>query len=314
MIQRISAVCIVVFSGSFLTAENVADPFKAANVDAPGHCPICVMKTDGSELRVVADLGKGKFGGSPQFSGDNKHIAFDVWLKEDSGASQAKVFTVDLATKKLKELTTGSMPCWVPGEEEEQHVSFFRHGRDFGLWVVGLDGKGLKRLNRNGNCPRFSPNGKLYAYNRLGQRGGIVVTNLADGEHDLVAPNQDVNGVATYMHGFAWSPDSKKIVAQVRLPGVDDYEVHLVDTETREIDRRAIVTAETFSWSPDGKKILFYMTPKGEKLAQLYTFDVEGDKPPAKVPGQPKNRGNTSGSYSSDGKWIVFASALPEDN
>lgn len=285
------------------------DPFKAAKVDAPGHCPICVLKTDGSELRVVADLGKGRYGGSPMFSSDNKHIAFDAWLKEDSGATQAKVFVVDIATKKLKELTTGSMPCWIPKDGDVDSVAFFRHGRDFGLWVVDLKGEGLKRLNQNGNCPRFSPDGKSIAYNRLGGSGGIVVTNLADGEHKLIAPNQSADGRCTYMHGFAWSPDGKKIVAQVKYPN-DTYEVHIVDAESLEIDRRIMQTANNFSWSPDGKRILFTTKVKGEKFSQLFTFDVEGDKPPTKVVGQPKNRDNEIGGFSSDGKWIVFSSAL----
>jgi len=301
------------------------DAFKVAKVDGPNRCPICVINVDGSNLGIVTDLGEGKYAGSPMVSPDGKYVAFDAWLSDDKGATRAKVFTVRLDGGGLKELTMGSMPSWLPiaklagvsedeVEESQRLVTFFRHGRDFGLWTIALDGSRLTQMNQNGNSPRFSPDGTKLAYNRLGPDGGIVVADLKakEKEHDLVAPNQGDDGRCEYLHGFDWSPDGKQICVQCRT-GSDSYEVRIVDVGSKEINALDLATSNAFSWSPDGKLIM--CTATKNELSQLFTFQPKDDEPALKrLPGQPAKRNNGSGVWAADGAKVVFTSEFPEDS
>lgn len=304
--------------------ETYQELFRQADAHGKDHCPICMISADGTQMRVIANLGEGKYAGSPRLSPDGKVIAFDSWFSDDTGASQAHLYTVGVDGANLKEATLGSMPSWLPtaklaeikeSEIEDKHrfLAFFRHGRDFGLWTIALDGSQLTQLNRNGNSPRFSPEGKRLAYVKLGANGGIVVTPLKEkAEHRLIAPNRTPDSVCVYMHGFDWSPDGTKIVAQCQTAR-DEYEVRIIDVKKEETRSLNLVTSNSFSWSPDGKQILCTAT-KG-KFRKLYTFDPTEDEPTLKVvPGLPQGRHNGDGVWTVDGKRVIFTSESPNDD
>ena len=65
-------VCVLFLLSNNALHAKEADVFKAAKLDGPDHCPICVIDADGSNLTIVTDLGEGKYAGSPNVSPDGK--------------------------------------------------------------------------------------------------------------------------------------------------------------------------------------------------------------------------------------------------
>jgi Tol biopolymer transport system component len=279
------------------------DPLKRAHVDEPGHRPLCIMKADGSQSRVIVDMGKGRFAGSPKVSSDGRAIAFDVWTpRTDKAAASAVVYVVGVDGKGLKEICKGSMPTWAPGNNQ---LTFFRHGTDFGLWVIGKDGKGLEQLNGNGNSPRWSPDGNRMAFVQLGNKGGVAIHNPETGADNVIAPR---TGTMDFRHGLDWSPDGKRLCVQRNFQG---DQICLIDVKSGQIKVRYNgATGHSLSWSPDGEKILFWKTGENDNRNQLYVLNPDSEDPPVRVAGQPTTQDNADASWSPDGEWIVFTSGL----
>ena len=280
------------------------DPFKAANADGPGHRPLCAIKPDGSELRVIADLGIGRSIGSARISSDGKFVAFDSWVPAtDRAAASADLYVVQWDGKSLRKVCRGSMPTWAP---KDQQLTFFRHGRDFGLWVVGKDGRGLEQLNLNGNSPRWSPDGKRIAFIQRGNGGGqIAIHEPQNGTDQVITP---IVATLSYRHGFDWSPDGKRLCAQCRFQ--NEQQIRLINSSTGEHTvRYRKPTGVSLSWSPDGEKILFWQVDDSG-FNQLYVLDPDSDDPPTRLPGLPRTRDNADATWSPDGQWIVFTSGV----
>jgi TolB protein len=115
------------------------------------------------------------------------------------------------------------------------------------VWVVGLDGKGLRRVTRTGHsyAPAWSPDGRSIAFSD-------------DGAPRVIAP--DGTGMTRLFEradvrdcsGFSWSSD-RRIAATCGIPGglfiarADGDELRVVD---RSADRAA-------SWSPDAERLVY---------------------------------------------------------
>jgi Tol biopolymer transport system component len=127
---------------------------------------IVMIRSDGSGARDLT--GGTSNAGFPSWSPDGKKIVYRVW-----GANESGLRVLDLASKSIKTLTTGSdnFPAWSPSGDR---IAFTRNqDGEYDLFVVRPDGTELKRLtNSPGNDAHgaWSPDGKflLWSSSRSG--------------------------------------------------------------------------------------------------------------------------------------------------
>jgi hypothetical protein len=118
-------------------------------------------------------------------------------------------------------------------------------GERSGIWIVGTNGRGRRRLTQRGvDAPAaWSPDGKALAFVRsIGDVAGVLVVRPLHGESREVAWAE--------FEGVEWSPDGRWIAY------ADDATLWLVRPNGRGRHRIARAVG-SFSWSPDGKSLAY---------------------------------------------------------
>lgn len=145
----------------------------------------------------------------------------------------------------------------------------------------------------------FSPNGEYIAYisDATGEFEIYMVKH--DGSEEPIQLTQNTN---TYIFGYEWSPDGKKILYNTKK-----MELNMIDVASKKVTLVAKSTVSPyfgFNWSPDSKWIAF---TKGEKdFTRIRLYNVDTKKIYDVTDGW-YNSGNPS--FSSDGKYLVFTSS-----
>lgn len=146
---------------------------------------------------------------------------------------------------------------------------------------------------------QWSPDGRSIAWisDKTGEFEIYIAKQDGTGTPVQLTKNSD-----TYIFGFAWSPDSKKILYNDKK-----MRLNMVDVQTGAV---TVVASSTFgqffnyAWSPDSKWITFVRPERGMNVIVLYNtdtrsyHDVTDEWSPAGSP-----------SFSSDGKYLVFTSS-----
>lgn len=164
----------------------------------------------------------------------------------------------DLASKPI--YPYDQWPVWSPDGKQLVFSSnrnlFGEKGAPMTLWVVNVDGSGLRQLiPRYGlEYPAWSPNGKFLAFNSGAQ---IYVFNLdANKAYPLFGVEE---------HGFypSWGPDSRTLAFSAQLEEDSDIYIAELDFKAPRILKRVRLVAGLRGadsqpvWSPDGKWIAF---------------------------------------------------------
>jgi WD40 repeat protein len=251
---------------------------------------IFVMKTDGSQVRKVAQVVGYKKHGSPQWSHDGKRLAFDAYEGPDDAK---KFFAVQLDGSGLRELGENAMPNWSPDDKQLAYQRYDARGQR-GIWVQNDDGRGRNWL-ADGYSPRWSPDGSQIAFGKAD--GNLHVLDLVEGGERAVldTPLDNVSG------GFSWSPDGKRLAFMGDRNNQRSLMIVAAEGAGQGLSQRLSGDLSgTVAWSPDGKQLAFALDQK------IQLADVEGDKPPVAIPGQQES--NREPAWSPDGKWIAFSS------
>jgi TolB protein len=239
-----------------------------------------------------------------------------LWVVRADGTGLRK-----LTTTKGMQLSDED-PDWSP---DGSKVAFERCQAACQVWTIKANGTGLKRLGcSTHDCvmPTWSPNGKLIAFARAW--GGVqndqvkfaeifVMTARGGGIRQVTHVTTGKPFSADSGHP-AWSPNGKQLVFEVRNSKSGDpakgravFIVNADGSELRQLTPWELNGGGKLDWSPDGKLVLFSsVSPAREgSHANLYTIrpDGTGLKQLTKYP-EPKTVG--TGSFSPDGKWIVF--------
>lgn len=251
-------------------------------VDA-SQTDIYSMKPDGSNLTRLTTSAPDAAGnvqpqGSPALSPDRSRIVF-VSVSLAGGASQShlKVMNADGTGARLltsdANATGATVPTWSP---DGARIAFSL-GND-GIFLIGADGSGLRRLTDKGANPSWSSANRIAFNAPPGVRASAAValtrqsrgvlppttstytdiwTIGADGSalRQLTQQNQTETGLASI--NPAWSPDGKTLVFN-SVPGSGvPAQLFLINADGT--NRRSLggLSGTDAAWSPDGTRIVY---------------------------------------------------------
>lgn len=256
--------------------ESVRAPSTIVFEDAGPTLPpprIVAVRPDGSARHVLLADARDAFL-DPAASNDGRLLAF-VWLRLRGGAGNSLAVTDADGRNRRVVLTSRSTfegPTWSP---DGKHLAFSLNQRGTNeIYVIGVDGRGLHRLTRNGvhdSTPAWSPDGSTILFSRSR-------TVFVDGAYDLYAMNADGSRqrrLLKFRSGeAAWSPDGSRIAfASARSGRPEIYTMRPNGTGVIRLTRSG---GQSYgpTWSPDGKRLAFHSDRAG--TFDLYTMRADG--------------------------------------
>jgi Tol biopolymer transport system component len=259
---------------------------------------LCIMNTDGTNLRTLVDMPGFVWQGSPSWSHDGKQIAFDG---TKGGFQNDKVYILDVAGGEPREIGYGSQPSW---SGDDKQLCFFTMGGNpvdekVGIWVVNSEGK-ARQFVATGGSARWSHDGAHIAYINAFETGSTVwLYNILDAESKPL-----IKQSFSVISPPAWSPDNRQICFVGRKNPNVSAELYLLNTEG-EPKLMPHVSEQVSSvppcWAADGK-IYFGMTGAGGALP--HWLDPTKTDGPKKIECDVQNFWDPA--VSPDGKQIVF--------
>lgn len=217
------------------------------------------------------------------------------------------------AADPVRVTTDGSFKQHLQWHPDGKTILFTRiHQGKMALWMVGVDGKDLRRLLPDYKEPHFdahySADGKrvVYVYDKLeGTDGKLSIrTCAADGTDDRVLiPHK------AFEESPRWSPDGKLVLWVSTRHG--NPELYTVTAEGKDEKRlTSEVTSELHpAWSPDGKRIAFTSGRSGKQ--KVHVMNADGSKVTKLTDGDHLDAWPV---WSPDGKRIAFVSRKTGDS
>jgi Tol biopolymer transport system component len=181
----------------------------------------------------------------------NPWIVFGASPKH--GTQVPQLFRVRASGVGLSQITTGLHPASDPAfAADGRRVAFARLSS--GLFVVNVDGSGLRRLTANGSdrYPVWSPNSRVIAFVRAGRSSYRLWLMTANGRRQ-----RRLRSAPSPAGRAAWTPDGKSLVI---ASGGAFYEV---SAATGKVQKRLAPTYDVslgqLSWtlSPTGRMIAY---------------------------------------------------------
>ncbi len=249
---------------------------------------IFVMKTDGTQVRKVADVPGYDEHTVPRWSHDGRMIAFDA---SQGPQGKRSFFVVNADGTGLKELGHDARPDWSP---DDKQIAYDVYAGNLEVHVQNLDGTGRTRF-ASGVCPRFSPDGSKLA---VTDHKMLRVVDLVTGEEIELFDKP----FEYLFAGYNWSPDGRWLALSANPGQNAKWKMMLVSSEGEQQGLKLLRESwqgGSISFSPDGKQLVF------DDKWKIYTLTLDGGTPRL-VSGQ-KGK-NKDPHWSPDGKWIVFSS------
>ena len=273
--------CFVVFSAPGLAAEAplryaptpllpVEDAYPHVSKDGllvfqstrAGGNKLFVSKLDGSGLRQLTQGPSQDV--TPKWSFDGTKVAYAA-----TGADgNEEIWVVNADGSGARNVTNhpggDSHPSWSPDGREIVFCSNRDDGKHDDVYVIGADGKGLRRLTEGGDYyntfPSFSPDGKTILFRRLLSHQ-LPAGRLYNSE--VWVMNVDGTGERNLTNdpGFdgwpAWSPDGRRIVFASNRS--DTFQVYVMNADGTGVERavESAVTDVRPQFLPDGSGIVF---------------------------------------------------------
>ena len=227
----------------------------------------------------------------------------------DNPDGRNHLFTIDLATRKITQLTSGrnhhdQHPKWSPDGRRISFVS--SRGGNFDLYVMNADGTNVTRITdhpANDFDPIWMPDGQSMIFSsERDSRSDLYRVWIADRRVDRLTHHFVGRAIMPSV-----SPDGKLVAfAAQTLQRLQfwEFQVHILDLatgKTRALDNTG--GACWPSWSPDGRQLANVLMAKEPSTLQVRNPDSGGTR--ELVP-DPK-RWHYYPDWSKDGAWLAFS-------
>ena len=249
-----------------------------------GKSRIYFINADGSGQRVIAaGVADRTFDWSP----DGRFLAFTAGkapMRYSYEPSAIRIVDVDGTEKRLLTSEPGRTarePTWSPDGTNIVFTGFSTRDDAWELYVIGADGKGLRKLTRGGGRygnvgANWSPNGEWIVFESWDGRALHTMKLI----HPDGTGLHSIGAFQAWHHCLCpdWSPDGTKIAYQADADpsGPDRPEIFVMNADGSGSIRltRNRVLDENPDWSPDGTRLAFYSTRYGN--AEIFVIDATG--------------------------------------
>ena len=248
--------------------DRQANTFKA---------DIYVMRSDGSDLKMVSNEAKNEF----YTSWAKGRIAFGA---DVPGTKNSDIYTADPDGANVKQITSDSKKNSTPAFSRDGKKIAFVSTRDtekYQIYVMNSDGSNVTRLTNDEKVgffnPQWSPDGKrIVYYAEKGDRKDQVWVMNSDGSGQMLV-------TANIGHNIfpGWSPDGRRIIfsssnREATSSGsfVDGSFLYLMNADGSGLAKLGNIQSFFARFSPDGKKIA-YVSGKFPATA-IYVANADG--------------------------------------
>ncbi len=221
----------------------------------PGLSPAAGMQ-EASELLDMDTYLEMESVGSPQISPDGGHILFTRGsVDKMNDRNQSNLLIMDLATRRIRELTTGSFtvssPIWSPNGSRIAFVSNKSGTSQLHMmWLDTRETVQLTNLDRSPGGIRWSPDGSMISFTMfIPETGSPLPINLPAFPRgaDLAEPAVVEDRISWRSDGRGYNPKGTT-------------QIFIVDSELGGTPRQITSGDESHSnprWSPDGTRLYF---------------------------------------------------------
>ena len=263
---------------------------------------IYTMRLDGSDVERVSYMPPHRYNNGGDWSPDGRWIAYGsganglVVVRPDG--EDARVVAKNSCLDPEPNVCAGDLhPSWSPdgrwlvfqrGQVETADCAAI--DKCPSLWLVRVDGTGLRRLTENGRDPHWSPDGQRIVFAEMG--GVTNSCNLNSSERDCPGELFTIRPDGTDRRALGlvgdtprWSPDGLQIVYGSRPADSAPHDLFVVELVTGRV--RQITSGPGASggasWSADGTTLIYHYLAHEDEAGdsgpdyEIYLRRLDGD-------------------------------------